>query len=171
VLSESNGQGKTQVVILRVPVLYGHCEESDTSKSAIHPMIDSVWQSQKVKDGEAKVKVDDYAIRYPTNTADVARVLVDISKLYLKQQDGGEKQLPQVLQFSSEDKCTKYQIAKRFGQEIMGLPTVNLEPHDPTKDADATGAATQRPYDSHLDTSVLKELGVDVSTVDFLAWW
>ena len=170
VLSESEAQGKIQAVILRVPVLYGHCDENDTGKSAIHPMVDSVWQAQKVKDGEAKIKVDDYALRYPTNTADVARVLVDVSKLYLKQQDGSAKQLPQILQFSSEDKYTKYEIANLFGQEILGLPVDNLERHDPTKDVEAAGA-TQRPYDSHLDISVLKELGVDVSTQDFVGWW
>jgi hypothetical protein len=161
--------GNVPAVILRVPVLYGHCEETDSAKSAIHPMVDAVWQAQKVKEGTAKIKVDDYALRYPTNTADVGRVLVDIAKLYLAPQSGRAEALPRILQFSSEDRYTKYEIAKLFGQEILGLPIDNLEAHDPSQDA--AGAATQRPYDSHLDTAVLRGLGVDVSTQDFVAWW
>lgn len=62
---------------------------------------------------------------------------------------------------------TKWGIVQTFA-EIMGLPTDNLEPHKPDEKTDD---GTVRPYDCHLDTSILKDLGVDVATVDFRTWW
>jgi len=164
-LAEVQNDVKTKAVILRVPLLYGHCEENDTSKSAIHPLIDAVYKASKLSKGDSKIKVDDYALRFPTSTEDVGQILVDIAKKY-QTQDGDS--LPRVLQFSSEQKYTKWEIIKILAG-ILGLPTDNLEPYDPSKDQDQ--AATQRPYDSHLDTSVLKELGISVATQDFVSWW
>jgi S-adenosylmethionine synthetase len=52
--------------------------------------------------------------------------------------------------------------------QIMGLPlegmTANAEGNDPN-------ATVQRPYDCHLSTRALRELGIDVSTQDFVGWW
>jgi dTDP-4-dehydrorhamnose reductase len=75
--------------------------------------------------------------------------------------------LPRVLQFSSEDAYTKYEICKVFG-EIMGLSIEKIEPNTQGNDP---GAAVQRPYDCHLSTKALKDLGINVSTQDFVAWW
>jgi len=84
---------------------------------------------------------------------------------YLGEQD--KAALPRVLQFSSEDKYTKYEMCELFG-EIMGAPIdhiqANTEGNDPN-------ASVQRPYDCHLSTRALKELGIDVSTQDFVGWW
>lgn len=75
--------------------------------------------------------------------------------------------MPTILQFSSEDRLTKYQICQVFA-EIMGLSmdglVANLAGNDPK-------AVAQRPYDTHLSTRALKDLGIDVSTMDFKAWW
>jgi S-adenosylmethionine synthetase len=77
------------------------------------------------------------------------------------------KSLPTVLQFSSEDKFTKYEICQLFA-EIMGLPldgmAANSEGNDPN-------AAVQRPYDCHLSSQALKDLGINTSTMDFKGWW
>ena len=62
---------------------------------------------------------------------------------------------------------TKWHIVKTFS-EIMGLPLEGLEPFKPDEDP-RDGVA--RPYDCHLDTTALKELGINVGTVDFRAWW
>jgi len=164
VLEETKAEGAKAGVILRVPLLYGHCEQEEKNKSAVHPLIDSVLKAQDAKEGEAKVQVDDYGLRFPTCTEDVGRVLEEIAELYLK----GGNDLPQILQFSGQTKYTKFEMAKIFA-EILGAPTDNLVSHDPTKDAQE--GDTQRPYDSHLDISVLKGLGVDVSNQDFTAWW
>jgi S-adenosylmethionine synthetase len=164
VLDETKAEGAKAGVILRVPLLYGHCEPEEKNKSAVHPLVDQVLKAQNAGPGDAKLQVDNWGLRFPTCTEDVGRVLEEVAELYLK----GGKDLPQILQFSGQTQFTKYEMAKILA-EILGAPTDNLEPHDPTKDAKE--GDTQRPYDSHLDTSVLKGLGVDVSNQDFTAWW
>lgn len=75
--------------------------------------------------------------------------------------------LPRVLQFSSEDRFTKYEICQLFawvlGVSIDGMEA-NTEGNDPS-------ASVQRPYDCHLSTRALKGLGIDVATADFAAFW
>jgi len=128
-------------------------------------LMDSLWKSQGKQDTE-RVKMDDWAIRYPTNTEDVARVCVDVAKYYTSAKNAAE--LPPILQFSSEDRMTKYDISQLFA-EIMGLPMDGIVAD---KDGGKPGPdGTMRPYDCHLDTGELKKLGIDVTTVDFTAWW
>ena len=148
------------VVVLRVPVLYGQTDPHDNNKeSAVNILIDALQKSQK-----ETVKMDDYAIRYPTNTEDVGRVCADIAKLYTSKEC-----LPKVLQFSSEDRMTKYEIVQKFA-EIMGLPLDNMVA-DKQSGKQPGPDGTMRPYDCHLDTAELKKIGIDVTTVDFVAWW
>ncbi|KAK3378517.1 hypothetical protein B0H63DRAFT_480156 [Podospora didyma] len=161
VLDEFKAAGKDGLgVVLRVPVLYGPAHRPD--EAAINVLMDSVLKAQQ--EG-VKIKMDHWALRYPTNTEDVARVCYDIAVRYLEASD--RTSLPRVLQFSSEDKYTKYEICKLFG-EIMGLPIdrieLNTEGNDPK-------ASVQRPYDCHLSTKALKDLGISVSTQDFTGWW
>ncbi|OCK82136.1 NAD(P)-binding protein [Lepidopterella palustris CBS 459.81] len=150
-------------VVLRVPVLYGSC---DPPESAVNVLMNQVWAAQELKPSDPKIKIDNYAQRYPTNTEDVGRVCVDICQLYL-QPSSADKGLPLILQFSSEDKMTKWQICQTFG-EILGLPLDGLEPYVPNQEPQD---GVKRPYDCHLDTSALKQLGIDVSTVGFTTWW
>jgi S-adenosylmethionine synthetase len=56
-------------VVLRVPVLYGEAESP--AESAINVLMDAVWKAQEK---DSSIKMDHWAIRYPTNTEDVARV-------------------------------------------------------------------------------------------------
>ncbi|KAL1593816.1 hypothetical protein SLS60_010548 [Paraconiothyrium brasiliense] len=155
---------KNKVVVLRVPVLYGSA--NDPKESAVNVLMSQLWESQKIQPGQPKIKVDDWALRYPTNTSDVGRVCRDLSTLYLDPKNR-EEDLPSVLQFSSEDRMTKWEIVKVFA-DIMGLPLDGMEvfvPEEENRDG------VQRPYDCHLDTSALKKLGIDVGTVDFRFWW
>ncbi|KIW68750.1 dTDP-4-dehydrorhamnose reductase [Phialophora macrospora] len=149
-------------VVLRVPVLYGPTEpKENNAESAVNILMDSLWRSQR-----EPVKMDDWAIRYPTNVEDVARVCLDIAKLYTASPH--PERLPRVLQFSSEDRMTKYEIVLKFA-EIMGLPADGIVAD---KDGGKPGPdGTLRPYDCHLDTSELQALAIDVGTVDFVAWW
>jgi dTDP-4-dehydrorhamnose reductase len=148
-------------IVLRVPVLYGTANEN--SESAVNTLVDSVWKAQ---DENAGIKMDDWAQRYPTNTEDVARVLRDIVIKYLKER-GQIMKLPKILQFSSEDKMTKYEMCEKFA-EILG---VSLKGMIRNKEGNDPNASVQRPYDTHLSTKVLKDLGIDVQTVDFVNWW
>ncbi|KAI8304188.1 Methionine adenosyltransferase 2 subunit beta [Colletotrichum sp. SAR11_240] len=147
-------------VVLRVPVLYGQAETP--AESATNILLDTLWKTQ---DGQSKVKMDHWAIRYPTNTEDVGRVCHDIAVKYTEAED--RSSFPKILQFSSEDRMTKYEICQTFA-EIMDLSMdgiiANTEGNDPN-------ASVQRPYDCHLSTKALKDLGIDVSTSDFIGWW
>ncbi len=183
-------------VVLRVPVLYGHAESP--SESAVNVLMDAAWKAQQ---NNATVKMDHWAIRYPTNTEDVGRVcqgmsffesyplrsfgililpsntchldsilsvsdyVADIAAKFIGSSD--KASLPTILQFSSEDRFTKYEITQLFA-EIMGLSPANIKPNTEGNDPKAT---VQRPYDCHLSTKSLKEIGIPVHTQDFTAWW
>ncbi|KAI4157116.1 MAG: hypothetical protein L6R39_000779 [Caloplaca ligustica] len=146
-------------IVLRVPVLYGHAETN--AESAVNVLVDAVWKAQEKG---ADVKMDDWSLRYPTNTEDVARVIVDIAMRYLAA-DKARVAMPRVLQYSSEDRFTKFQMCQLFA-EILGLPLEGM-----TGTGEDTKAVVPRPYDTHLSTKVLRDLGVDVGTVDFKDWW
>lgn len=160
----SKCRSKNNVVVLRVPVLYGSCDEP--KESAVNVLMSQLWAAQKIQHGEAKIKVDDWALRFPTNTADVGRVCRDVSKFYLDPANV-DRDLPSILQFSSEDRMTKWEIVTTFA-DIMGLPLDGMEPFKPDGEP---RDGVKRPYDCHLDTSSLKELGINVGTVDFRTWW
>lgn len=148
-------------VVLRLPVLYGAAK--DNSESAVNTLLDAVMKAQ---DEKAGVKMDDWAQRYPTNTEDVARVCRDVVIRYLKDKTR-LKELPRILQFSSEDRMTKYEICEKLA-EVLGVAIPGMIRN---KQGNDPNAAVQRPYDTHLSTKVLKDLGIDVRTMDFVSWW
>lgn len=147
-------------IVLRVPVLYGEAKER--KESAVNTLVDSVWKAQ---DESANISMDDWSLRYPTNTEDVGRVCKEIAERYLGAESKGK--LPSVLQYSSEECYTKYEMCKLFADILgLGLPGMlaNKQGNDP-------GASVQRPYNTHLSTRTLKEVGVDAFAQDFRAWW
>lgn len=50
----------------------------------------------------------------------------------------------------------------------MDLSIDNIEPNTQGNDPNAS---VQRPYDCHLSTRALRDIGVNVATQDFTAWW
>lgn len=144
-------------IIFRVPVLYGEAEEP--KESAVNTLMDAVWNKAE----KEVVEMDHWSIRYPTNTEDVARVLKDVVYKYTTEDI---ENLPKVLQFSSEDRMTKYEICQTLA-DIAGLPLEHMKAND-TVDPNAT---VKRPYDCHLSTKSLKDIGIDVHTVNFRDWW
>lgn len=160
VLAEYESAGKSGLgVVLRVPVLYG---KGEPEESAIGVLVKSVWKAQEK---DAAIKMDHWALRYPTNTEDVGRVLSDIAKKYLESEDPAS--LPRILQFSSEDKFTKYEICQVFA-EILGLPMDGMMANTEGNDLNAS---VQRPYDCHLSTKALRDLGINIATMDFVGFW
>jgi dTDP-4-dehydrorhamnose reductase len=107
-----------RAVVLRVPVLYGEVEQN--KESAINVLLDTVYASGK------KTEMDHWSVRFPTNTADVARVVRDVADRYVNAPEGEE--LPKILQFSSEEKMTKYEICQTLA-EIAGLPLDHVVPN------------------------------------------
>lgn len=93
------------------------------------------------------------------------RTCIDIAEHYLDAADRAS--LPSIVQFSSEDRMTKYEMCLKFA-EIMGIPSDNIEPNTEGNDP---SASVQRPYDTHLSTKALKDLDIELSTCDFTAWW
>ena len=148
-------------VVLRVPVLYGTTEYN--GESAVNTILDAI---EKSKNANANLKMDDWARRFPTNTQDVGRVCNDIAVRYIKDRPN-LKTLPKILHFSAEEDMTKYEIAQRLakilGVEIPGM-VANKEGNDPN-------AAVQRPYNTHLSTKVLKDVGINVQAMKFDDWW
>ena len=70
VLEEYEAAGKQGLgLVLRVPVLYGSAEMP--AESAVNVLMDVVWKAQE--DG-AKIGMEHWAKRFPTNTEDVGRV-------------------------------------------------------------------------------------------------
>lgn len=91
----------------------------------------------------------------------------DVAVKYLSTSEAERTSLPRILQFSGEEQYTKYEMCQLFA-EILGLPIDNIEANTEGNDPNAS---VQRPYDCHLSTKVLKDLGIDVSAQDFVAWW
>ena len=126
-------------------------------------LLDVVWKAQEKR---AQISMDDWAVRYPTNTEDVGRVCHDVAIKYLEA--GKERgSLPRVLQFSSEDAYTKFEICELLA-EIMALPLDGLVRN---KQGNGQSGGVQRPYDTHLSTKALRDLGIDVQTQNFRDWW
>lgn len=142
-------------------MLYGPTEEGN-KESAVNTLLDSLRKAQ-----EEKVVMDDWSIRYPTNTEDVGRVCVDIARKFTGASTEERAKMQQILQFSSEDRYTKYEICQLLA-DVMGLPMGKMEAN---KQGNDPNASVQRPYDCHLSTRALKELGIDVQTQGFRAWW
>ncbi|KAM3566080.1 hypothetical protein ARSEF4850_000979 [Beauveria asiatica] len=99
------------------------------------------------------------------NSLEALDALSDIAEHYLRASDRAS--LPKILQFSSEDRMTKYEMCQKFA-DIMGLPLDNIEPDTKGNDPNAS---VKRPYDTHLSTKALKSLDINLSVCDFTAWW
>ena len=120
--------------------------------------------------------MDNVAIRFPTGTisfliasnkvevSDVGRVIRDLADMYLT--NPKVFNFPEILHFSASEKMTKYDMAVKFA-EILGVPTDHLVRVDSIDEK----AAVSRPRDSQLDVGRLKELGINVQSVDFESWW
>ncbi|KAI9349308.1 NAD dependent epimerase/dehydratase [Zopfochytrium polystomum] len=144
-----------QSAVLRVPILYGPAEKHE--ESAVNVLISVVLNSS------AKVKMDDYQKRFPTNVQDVARVIKDMYELEVS----GKTEVSGIFHYTAEQQMTKFQMCEVFAR-VLGASIDHLERvGEPPKDPVAT-----RPDDCHLSTRRLRdELGVDVSHRDFEAWW
>ncbi|KAG0348951.1 hypothetical protein BG004_003434 [Podila humilis] len=140
-------------IILRVPILYGETEYN--GESAVNSLIDNVKDSKVTS-------MDHYAIRYPTNVEDIARVIKDLSlKVRLE-----KVFISGILHFSAEEKFTKYEICEVVAK-ILDVPLSHLQANAsaPPKDA-----GTTRPYDCHLSNRCLNGIGINTSTVKFEDW-
>lgn len=137
------------------------------------------------------IKMDAYAVRYPTSVTDVARVLADVAATSL------QKPLPPILHYQATEAMTKYDseyaarrqirrlrlmltlaltrpvcnvLSRLQNRHAPPLPETSVSHLDPEFDIDPM-AATARPRHCKLDTSVLADYGVDVGHISFEEWW
>ncbi len=104
-------------------------------------------------------KFDDWSVRYPTHVADVAVVIRDIVLrrcCYSSKRESSSPEFVGVLQWSSQEKYTKFAMAQVM-IDILGVPHMrNIV--SPISDS-LPGAAT-RPQDCHLDSTFLRQYGI-----------
>lgn len=133
------------VLLLRLPILYG--PTTDWRNSAVTVLAANLAAAKG-----APVKMDDLAIRYPTFTVDIAEQIV---RLLQPMQDG----LHGIVHYSGEEAMTKFQMALHLAPYVH----VNREACVP----DYTPPLVPRPYDCHLSTRRLKQLGLFVTPTSF----
>jgi len=127
-------------IVIRIPVLYGPSQTlNEGSITAI---------AQNLRDG--KFKHDDWAIRYPTLTTDIAKVIGDLLGRHYSKLKG-------IYHWSGDEAFTKYEMAKIMA-EILDLDVSKVEGKQPSKDA------LPRPQDCHLDKTRIHNLAIEYQT-------
>ncbi|WP_322081170.1 SDR family oxidoreductase [Burkholderia sp. BCC1972] len=133
--------------VLRLPLLFGPI--ADWNESAVTSLVPAVAAS--ARPGARAVGMDAWAIRYPTYTPDVAKVIRDLTLRHL----AGEA-VTGIRHWSGEEPMTKHDIAQRIAT-ALGIDASLTRIDQPTD-------ATPRPYDCHLDASRVRALGIDYAT-------
>jgi len=140
--------------ILRVPVLFG--PTADPAESAITVFVAAV------RDAAAPRALDDWQVRVPTYTPDVARTLTNVVAALLARGSPsaaasaaprGLPPLAGIYHYSSADYTTRYAVA-RLMAEVLHLPADHLTP-----DAGPPPGAP-RPRDVRLNTAKLTATGL-----------
>lgn len=132
-------EAKQGFAVLRLPILYGAVETLPESAVMIllHQLLDKNEQL-----------VDDWAVRSPTSTADIACAIAQMIQL----QTAGEP-LSGHYHFSASGSMSKYQMLLVMG-ELLGLGTGHLKPvTSPTDSA-------KRPHDCSLSCERLASLSI-----------
>lgn len=129
--------------VLRLPLLYGPIVSwAESAVTSLVPVVaGSVGPTGKV------AKMDDWAVRYPTFTPDVAFVIGQM----LERLAAGEA-VCGIAQWSGDEPMSKYEIAVRLA-EALGLDAQLIAEHSPTDE-------TPRPRDCHLASDRLEALGI-----------
>lgn len=144
--AEAAIEGFEQVLILRVPILFG--PTPDWRASAVTVLAANLAEARG-----ACVKMDDTAIRYPTFTRDIARQLLVLAPALC------ERRVRGIFHYSGEEAMTKFQMGQTMAPLIGCSPGQCLP--------DYTPPAVPRPYDCHLSTRTLQQSGLFVRPTPF----
>ncbi|XP_005103820.1 methionine adenosyltransferase 2 subunit beta isoform X2 [Aplysia californica] len=137
-------QASSENVVLRVPILFGVVEKLD--ESAVTVLF------SKVKDASKPAEMNHFERRYPTSCADLAKAIKVLADNRSKNPD-----LTGFFHWSGTEMMTKYDMAVAMA-EVFGLPTSHIVAD--TKPA----SGAPRPFDCHLDSSRLEQLGATERT-------
>ncbi len=136
----------TDHIILRVPILYGSVERLD--ESSVTAIAAQLLEAAPTE----SIKLENWAVRYPTLTDDVA----DIIRQLLHSVN--HTHLHGIFHFSGEQAMTKYTMGMIMA-ECLKLDQTRLIPdNNPPKGA-------PRPQNSQLDTSRLNKLQIRQQTL------
>ena len=124
-------------IVIRVPILYGPTQTLDEGS------ITTI--AQDLLDG--KFKQDDWAVRYPTLTTDVAMVIGDLLGRHYSKLKG-------IYHWSGEEAFTKYEMAKIIA-EVLGIDESEIKAKQPGE------KALPRPQDCHLDKTRIHNLAIE----------
>lgn len=143
--------------ILRVPVLY--TDSGDLAESSPGSVLKAVAALRtspcpaamaRATGGDPLV-LDDWAVRYPTHTDDVADIVAQLAA----------RRLAGTYHWTGVDAFTKFDMGVAAA-DLLGVPVDLLAPSG----APANGSAP-RPRDCHLDRSALETLGVETYDTHF----
>lgn len=129
-------------LILRIPVLFGQIEK--LSESAVTSIA-------KVLQNPQPQSIDNWAVRYPTDTTDTAGVIAQIIE-YKQMSD-----ISGVYHWSGNEALTKYDMA------LVMAKTWSIDPSFLTPDSNEPAGAP-RPKNCQLDTSKLEAIGIQRRT-------
>jgi dTDP-4-dehydrorhamnose reductase len=136
--------------VLRVPVLYG--PTVDLRESAVTTFAAAVLDAAKAQ------AIDDWQVRVPTYTPDIAATLERLGAALVGRPPAGAalagpKALAGLWHYSSADCTTRWQLCALFG-ELLGAPTGHIA----RLEGEPPGA--KRPYDCLLRTDKLRATGL-----------
>jgi len=126
----------SQFAVLRIPILYGLASgimQSGVIIGSLRPLFDRHPQ-----------QVDDYHVRYPTWTGNVAAAV----ELLLSNRASG------IFHCSAEEKTTKYRMCRTLAS-LLNLPHDHLQPYG----VNPAAQGANRPPDAHLSWLRLRMLG------------
>ncbi len=139
----------SDAAVLRVPILYGEVETLEES-----PVTKIAKTIMGAASAGSYIKIDDWAVRYPTHVDEVAGVIRGIV-MHRAAHPG----FSGTFHWSALTSYTKYGMAKVMAP-IVGVPEESFLPDD------SPSSGAPRPKDSHLDCSGLLSLGFE-NTISF----
>jgi dTDP-4-dehydrorhamnose reductase len=137
-----------QGCVLRLPLLYG--PSVDWQESAVTSLVPAIAAS--ARPNAAPALIDDWAIRYPTYTPDIAIVIRQLLERHAQRAT-----VCGTFHWSGTEALTKYGIALKLAAALR-LDTAGIVAQAAPADS------TPRPYDCHLDATRLETLGIGTRT-------
>ncbi len=135
-----------EACVLRLPLLYGPLEA--LGESAVTSFIPALQNATE----QHPAIIDDWAIRYPTFTPDIAVVVRQILE-----HDAAGQPVDGTHHWSGDEAMTKYAIALKLAERLDFDPSFIVAQATPLD-------STPRPYDCHLDSTSLEALGIGKRT-------
>jgi len=148
------------VFCLRVPVLFGPTD--DLRESAVTTFAEAAREASKAQ------TIDDWQIRVPTYTPDIAQTVERVASALLGAPPQGSmgdalhpSRLAGIWQYSSKDTTTRYKLTQLFG-ELLGVSVSHISK------LEGMPPGAPRPRDCMLNTEKLDATGLSAPCTPLL---